>query len=127
LMLFKTGRGSVMQSSEVFTEIIEKIAPARKKRTIRDFIREPRYSSLQTDRERILFIYRAYVKRAKRHGYTYNSNSGTANEILDEITQNASPGTFPLPENLNAAFNAVRYSNEVTVPLNADELKRKLL
>jgi len=127
LKLFRTERSGISLGNEVFTEIIEKIAPNRKKRTLRDYVKQARYSSLQSDRERILYIYKAYVKRAKRNGFTHDGIGDTANEVLDEITKNANKERFPLPDDLNNIFNVVRYSNDINIPVDTDELKRRLL
>ena len=127
IKIFRTERSGISLGNEVFTEIIEKITPNRKKRTLREYVKQARYSSLQTDRERILYIYRVYVKRAKRSGFTHDGISDTANEVLDEITQNANRERFPLPDDLNKIFNVVRYSNDINIPVDTDELKRRLL
>jgi hypothetical protein len=128
IWLFR-GRQSnnVTLESEVFTEVIEKIAPDLKKRAARRFNRQPRYSSLLTERERILYIYNEYVKRAKRRGFTRDGLSDTPNEVLDEVAQSIGDGeeAFPLPDGLGAVYNAVRYGDvDVT---GANELKQKLL
>ena len=125
--LFKSGRSTGTTESGVFSEVIEKIVPNRKKRSLREYIGQPRYSSLQTERERILFIYRKYVKRAKQSGFTQNDISDTPYEVLEEISGNASGERFPLPENLGAVFNAARYGNDSSFPVTADDLKRRLL
>jgi len=113
--------------SEVFTEIIEKIEPLRKKRAPRSYIRQPRYSTLLTDRERIIFIYREYIKRAKRNGLTGDSLSDTPSEIIEEIAANISENNFPPPEGLDKAFNTANYSNNDLININTEELKKRLL
>jgi len=127
MRLLKAEREKEATGNEVFTEIIEKISLVRKKRAFRGFTRQPRYSSLLTERERILYIYREYVKRAKRNGFTDDSFSDTANEILEEISQNANRESFPLPDDLSAVFNAVRYSNDSAIVVEADKLRRRLI
>jgi len=127
LRLYRTGIKRVAPGNEVFTEIIEKITHERGKRTRRDIKKVPSYSSLKTERERILYIYREYVRKAKRCGFTSDNFSDTPNEVLSEIFQNASGGSFPLPDNLTAAFNTVRYSNENIESIDVYELKQRLL
>jgi len=125
--LFITDHQRKKTNNEVFTETIEKVAPKRKEQKLRSYFKRPRYSSLLTDRERILYIYNEYVRRAKRTGLTHNSLNDTPNEVLDEITKNISESSFPLPENLSAIFSIARYSDSNTDNLGADELKRRLL
>jgi len=124
----KGEKDKVILVNDVFTEVIEDIIPARKKRSSRNHKAQRKYSSLLTERERIQFIYREYVRRAKRKGLTNDHNSSTPNEVLGEIAENASKKAFPHEEDLAVAYNAVRYSNDDTVKIvKADELKRKLL
>ena len=129
--LFKTKQQQTIFDNEVFTETIEKIVPTRKIRTVRNFFKRPRYSSLQTERERIIFIYNEYVRKAKRNNLTFDSTSDTPNEVLNEIAGNISEKPFPLPENLASAFNTVKYGNNIDpVAANlptADSLKQRLL
>jgi len=149
MSLFKTRSFKSITDSEVFTETIEKISPTRVKRSVRNLIRRPRYSSLLTERERILFIYNEYVKRAKKKGLTSDYANNTATEVLDEITLNAiinenigkssgkstgtsksattGAGNYTLPENLAEAFNKAKDSNIDTELSGADALKQRLL
>jgi hypothetical protein len=127
MRIFKARREKETLEYEVFTEVIEKIAPSRKKRASRFNIRRPRYSSLLTERERILFIYREYVRRAQRGGFTRNNAGSTPKEILNEVTQSINKETFPPPEGLDFAYNAARYSNDETEITGAEELKQRLL
>jgi hypothetical protein len=106
-----------IQDNEVFTETIEKIETARKKRKKRSRNKRAGYSSLQTESERIKYIYTEYVRRAKRNGLTQDETSDTPNEVLDEVlrsihdSQRNRDKSFPLPGNLGVAFNTVRYGN----------------
>ena len=116
----------------VFTEVIEKITPGRDKRAAKRRGRRQRYSSLQTERERILFIYREYVRRAKNNGLTGDHPGDTANEILNEIIENAGGRNFPLPDGLGIAYNAARYSDDYdentgSGTISSSELKQRLI
>jgi len=120
LLLFKLLKSThqrAITDNEVFIETIEKIEQGRKKRIKRSRDKRTRYSSLQTESERIKCIYNEYVRRAKRNGYTQDANSDTPNEVLDEVirsiqdNQGEQNKSFPLPGNLANAFNTVRYGN----------------
>jgi len=125
--LFKAKQHKVMTNTEVYTETIEKISAIRKKRSVRNLIKRARYSSLQTERERFIFIYNEYVRKAKKIKLTQDKFSDTPNEVLNEITQNTSDNKFPHPENLATAFNTAKYSNTDTGLTGADALKQRLL
>jgi len=127
LRLLKKRQNTTALSDDVYTETIEKIKRERKKRKTRRYMGNLRYSSLKTNRERIIFIYNAYVKRAKRNGLTSNYQSDTANEILDEISCNIKDNKFPLPEDLKIIFNTVKYGKDNMIKIDTDELKRRLL
>ena len=127
MRLFRVNQDQKTREYEVFTEVIEKIEPGNKKRAPRRYTRRPRYSSLQTERERILFIYNEYVRRAKRYGLTQNKDSDTPNEILCEISQNLNNDRLPMPDDLGLIYNTVRYNDDVISNTIADDLKRKLL
>jgi len=127
MRLFKVNNNQRTPEYEVFTEVIEKITPGNKKRATLRYARKPRYSSLLTDRERILFIYNEYAKRAKRYGFTQNKNSDTPNEVLYEVSKNLSNEKLPMPGDLGLVYNAVRYNDDDVYATGADDLKRKLL
>jgi len=127
LRVFKDKQISTTTGSEVYSEIIEKISLVSKIRKKRAKAGSVRYSSLLTDRERVLFIYHKYVKRAQHDGYTYNSFSDTSSEILDEIAQKAGESKFPLPGNLSILFNSAKYGNNPNFTADANELKKRLL
>jgi hypothetical protein len=132
--LLKSKHQRVVMDGEVFTETIERIKSSRKKRIKRNRTKRPRYASLQTESERIKFIYNEYVRRAKRNGLTQNANNDTPNEILGEVvrsiqdSQEKRDKSFPLPGNLGDAFNAVRYGdcNGSSLEIKAFELKKKV-
>jgi len=126
IKLFKTDRQRPQINSEVFTETIEKVLPNRKEQKVRSYFKRPRYSSLLTDRERIFYIYKEYVRRAKRSGLTHDSLNDTPNEVLDEITKNVSGSNFPLPESLSTVFNLAKYGDPVTEITEVHELKQRL-
>jgi len=127
LRLLRTRRNYTAVINDVYTETIEKITRKNKRGNLRKYTGNPRYSSLKTNRERIIYIYNAYVKRAKRNGLTLNGHNDTANEILEEITNNIKDNKFPYPENLNIAFNTVKYGKDDMTTIDAGELKRKLI
>jgi len=127
IRLFKVGPQRNKESDDVFTETIEVLSPEKKERRLRNLLNRPRYSSLKTEHERIIFIYNEYIRRAKRTGLTRNDMSDTPNEVLDGITQSIAESNFPHPENLAVAFNTVKYSTPDTEITGADELKRHLL
>ena len=128
IQIFKAKHREVWHISEVYEEVIEKITASENKRAKpRNFFSSQRYSSLRSDRERILFIYKEYVKRAKRKGFTHDKASATPNEILYEVSKNIGAEKFPYPENLESAFNTARYSDDYDTILGADELKHRLL
>jgi len=116
-----------VSESAVFTEIVEKLTPIIKKKMIQNREKQPRYSSLLTERERILFIYREYVRRAKNNGLTQDKCSDTPNEILEEIAEKANGQNFPHTGELGTIYNTARYSNgDISNASSADELKRRL-
>jgi len=127
LRLFGSWQQNISPENEVFTEIIEKITSERKKQKNKGAVKRPGYLSLKTDRERIIFIYREYVKRAKRNGLTADNIFDTPNDILNEIAQKADGSNFPLPEELKDTFSIARYGNENIEFTNIYELKQKLL
>jgi len=127
IRVLRNRRGAVSFVSDVYSETIEKISPLQKKRKKRGSGGFVRYSSLSSDRERILYIYNRYVKRAQQGGFTQNNISDTPNIILEEVSQNAGEKKFPLPGNLGSLFNTAKYSDEEIVDENVGELKRRLL
>jgi len=127
IRLFNKDQQRKKANNEVFTETIEKVAPKRKDREKRRYFKRPRYSSLLTDRERVLYIYSEYIRRAKRIGLTHDNLNNTPNEVLDEITKNISKSSFPLPEYLSVIYNIARYSYPNTEITGVDELRRRLL
>jgi len=126
LSLFKTRSVFSNGSNDVFTEVVEKIDISGKKTKSGRFFAKSSYSSLKTNRERIIYIYNKYVKRAKRSGFTKNSISDTPNEVLTEITDNAN-NKFPKPNNLNELINTAKYSNTDLSTIDTDKLKQSLL
>jgi len=119
--------GSFMREKQeledfAYIEQVEKITRAKKREVLGR--RRVRYSSLKTENERIRFIYREYVRRAKGKGFTGDPPSGTPDEILDGIDQTAEP-PFPHPGRLGGAYNMARYGTFETS--GADELKKILL
>jgi len=122
----KNRQGNDETQSVVFTEVIEIIKPGRGKRISRRRAGKIRYSSL-TERERLIFIYHEYVKKAKKSGYTADHTADTPDEILNEIVLNVEADKFPLPDGLGTAFNAARYGADDMRFNGADELKQRLL
>ena len=127
LRVFKDKQKGTTTGNEVYSEIIEKISPKNKIRKKRVKVGGVRYSSLLTDRERVMYIYHKYVKRAENNGYTYNSFSETPSEILDEITQKAEESKFPLPGSLSVLFNSAKYGNNLNFTADTNALKKRLL
>ncbi|MDR0324509.1 MAG: hypothetical protein LBI19_00250 [Oscillospiraceae bacterium] len=109
-----------------YTEIVEAMERERLKNT-RTRLPRLRYKGLKTERERVRFIYREYVKRAKRGTLTYDRPAETPKEILSEIGIKAEDAGFPPPEGLDDAYNAARYGGEETAVSGADEMKKRLL
>jgi len=111
-----------------YTTVVEKLGTARIKRSRPGGGAglQPRYSMLRTEAERVRFIYREYVKRARRGGMTDDRPGGTPNDILCDIAANA-PDGFPLPGSLGDTYNAARYGAEGAVTSGADGLKKRLL
>jgi hypothetical protein len=132
--LLKTKHQRSITYNDVFTETIEKIESTRKKQSKKSRTKRLRYLDLQTERERIKYIYNEYVRRAKRHGLTRDAFNDTPNEILDEVTRSIQESrekrdqSFPQPGNLATAFNTVRYSdcNDSSIGITAQELRKKL-
>lgn len=112
-----------------YTEEIEKIGTGRKKRrsVFRGFKPRLRYPASAPERERVKFIYREYVRRAKQAGYTGDCSGHTACEILAEVEKNAAGSVFPRPDGLAPAYNAARYGHGGTEAGGADDLKKRLL
>ena len=102
-------------------EKLEKIATPPARRTIR----REKYRTLHTERERIRFIYREYVRKAERKGFTANLPGNTPNDVLQEIGHNAS-GIFPLPGELGNAYHNARYGDSPSLP-DAETLRKNLL
>jgi len=127
LRIFGKWQYRASPENDVFTEVVEKITSERENRKSKGFIKHPGYSSLKTERERIIYIYREYVRRAKRNGLTSDSISDTPNEVLEEVSQNISENSFPLPQELGLVFNTVQYGNEGILSVNTESLKQRLL
>jgi len=123
----KTWKPADMLENDVFTEVVEKSVFIRKATKLRRYERKPRYSSLMTERERILFIYHEYVRRAKRNKLTIDNFSDTPSEVLEEIAGNVKEKAFPEPKGLSTAYNIARYSNDFSDVADSAELKRRLL
>jgi hypothetical protein len=115
--LLKPTHQRIVLNNEVFTETIEKIESTRKKPGKKNRAKRLSYSSLQTESERIKYIYHEYVRRAKLNGLTRDAISDTPIETLDEITRTIKDSrdkkdkTFPPPGNLASAFCKVRYGD----------------
>jgi hypothetical protein len=112
-----------------YVEIVEKADRIRKKRRgrPRKLKLRPKYPAGASERERVRFIYREYVGKAKSAAYTTDPPGGTPGEILYGIGQKAAGSDFPQPDGLGSVYNAASYGHSNTEVAGADELKKRLL
>ena len=126
--LLKLMRKTIPGESIAYTTVVEKIGPKRRRRSEPKnlTVARQRYSSLRTEAERVRYVYREYVKRARQAGLTDDRPSCTPNDVLGEIDANTDD-YLPPPGELGDKYNAARYGAGGLVASGADELKKRLL
>ncbi len=85
--------------------------------------RGKRWNELQTESERVRYLYRSSLKRAEKSGY-HHKTSYTPHEALDEAAQDL-PQIQPVREDLAAQYDLVRYAEREPAPGNAERIREQ--
>lgn len=85
--------------------------------------RSLRWNELQTEEERVRYLYRSALRRARKNGYSHH-DSYTPKEALRSAAQNWRTLQDVEPE-LNEQYNAVRYGEKEPTPGVAEALRDK--